>query len=245
MLQIPFWLPAGDHFSSFILLKFIVMDQTTISILGIRIDEPVATLTDLVVAAVCFYAASRIYRWKERNDLFFYLKYYFLTMGLATTMGGLLGHGFFYLFPFYWKLPGWLMSMFSVMLIERAAIEHVTPLIGKKLARSFKIINLIELCTFVVVTYSTLNFFFVEVHTAYGLLFVVGSLQLFNFYRTRNAASKYFLIAVAISALAALIFMNEITLGRWFNHFDISHTIMAFSAWFFYRAAKELKLKNG
>lgn len=220
------------------------MVQTTVEILGIRIDEPIATLTDLAVAAVCFYASYKIFRWKEKNDLFFYLKYYFLTMGLATTMGGLLGHGFFYLFPFYLKLPGWLMSMFSVMLIERASIEHVSPLISKRLAKSFKIINLIELCTFVIITYSTLNFFFVEVHTAYGLLFVVGSLQLFIFYKTKNEASKYFLIAVGISAIAALIFMNEIAICRWFNHFDISHTIMAFSAWFFYRAAKELKLQK-
>jgi hypothetical protein len=162
-------------------------------------------------------------------------------MGLATTMGGLLGHGFFYLFPFYLKLPGWLMSMFSVMLIERASIEHISPLISKNLAKIFKIINLTELCIFVVITYSTLNFFFVEVHTAYGLLFVVASLQIFNFYRTKNSASKYFLVAVAISAVAAFIFMNEIALGKWFNHFDISHTIMAFSAYFFYRAAIKLR----
>jgi len=225
-------------------LNFIDMIQTSVNILGIRIDEPVATFTDLLVAAVCFYASYRIFRWEEKNDLFFYLKYYFLTMGLATTMGGLLGHGFFYLFPFYLKLPGWLMSMFSVMLIERASIEHVSPLISKRLSKSFKIINLAELCAFVIITYSTLNFFFVEMHTAYGLLFVVGSLQIFNFYRTKNSASKYFLIAVSISALAALIFMNEISLHKWFNHFDISHTIMAFSAYFFYRAAKELRLSR-
>jgi len=217
------------------------MVQTSVNILGIRIDEPVATLTDLVVAAVCFYASYRIFSWKEKSNLFFYLKYYFLTMGLATTMGGLLGHGFFYLFPFYLKLPGWLMSMFSVMLIERASIEHISPLISKNLAKIFKIINLTELCTFVVITYSTLNFFFVEVHTAYGLLFVVASLQIFNFYKTKNTASKYFLVAVAISAVAAIIFMNEIALGKWFNHFDISHTIMAFSVYFVYRAAIKLR----
>ncbi len=220
------------------------MIQPSINILGIRIDEPVTTFTDLVVAAVCFYASYKIFSWKEKSNLFFYLKYYFLTMGLATTMGGLLGHGFFYLFSFYWKLPGWLMSMFSVMLIERASIEHVSPLISKNLAKIFKIINLSELCTFVVITYTTLNFFFVEMHTAYGLLFVVGSLQIFNIYETRDTASKYFLIAVSISAVAALIFMNQITISKWFNHFDFSHTIMALAAYFFYRAAKELRVKR-
>ena len=217
------------------------MTQPSISILCIRIDEPVTTATDLLVAAVCFYASYKIFRWKEKGTVFSYLKYYFLTMGLATTMGGLFGHGFLYLLSFSWKLPGWLMSMFSVMLIERASIEHVSPLLSKKLVKNFKIINLTELCIFVIITYSTLNFFFVEVHSAYGLLFVVASLQIFNCYKTNNAASKNFLIAVAISAIAALVFMNEITINKWFNHFDISHTMMAFSAYFFYRAAKKLR----
>ncbi len=217
------------------------MIQTSITILGLRIDEPVTTLTDLVVSAVCFYASYRIFSWKEKNRIFFYLKYYFLTMGLSTAMGGLLGHGFLYLLSFSWKLPGWLMSMLSVMLIERACIEHVSPLISNRLAKNFKIINLFELSTFVILTYSTLNFFFVEAHSAYGLLIVVASLQLFNFYKTKNGASKNFLIAVGIAAIAAFIFMNKIGISKWFNHFDISHTLMAFSAFFFYRAARKLR----
>ncbi len=217
------------------------MIQPSVEILGIRIDEPVTTLTDLAVAAVCFYASYKLFGWKEKDKVFFYLKYYFLTMGLATTMGGIFGHGFLYLFSFSWKLPGWLMSMFSVMLIERASIEHISPLITKRLARNFKIINFTELCTFVIITYSTLNFFFVEVHTAYGLLFVVASLQVFNFYKTKDTSSRYFLIAVAISAIAAFFFMNKISINIWFNHADLSHTIMTIGAYFFYKAAKELR----
>ena len=215
-----------------------VYAQPSIELLGIRIDEPVTTITDLIVSAVCFYAFVKLAQQKSTCKVHFFFRYYFLSMGIATFVGGVVGHGFLYLFTFAWKLPGWLTSMFSIMLVERASIEYASPLIKPKVAKAFKIINLIELSTFVTLTFTTLNFFFVEAHSAYGLLIVVSSFNIFIYAKTRNKASKQLLIAVGISAISALIFMNEIGICQWFNHFDISHTFMAVSAWFFYRGAR-------
>ena len=87
------------------------------------------------------------------------------------------------------------------------------------------------------ITFSTLNFFFVEIHSAYGLLVVVGSFSTFVYVKTRSKGSKLFLIAVAFCAISGLIFMNEWGLHKWFNHFDISHILMAIAAYIFYRGS--------
>ncbi|MFP4025734.1 MAG: DUF6962 family protein, partial [Thiohalospira sp.] len=136
-----------------------------------------------------------------------------------------------------WKLPGWLTSMFSIMLVERAAIEYARPLLKKGVGTFFAWLNIIELTTFVMLTFLTLNFFFVEIHSAYGLLVVVTSFNLYVYVKTKTKGSKLFLIAVGFSAIGALFFMNQWGLSHWFNHFDISHTFMTFSALYFYKGS--------
>ena len=225
-------------------------EQPAIEIFGVRILEPVTTFTDLVISAVCFYAFFKLSRIPVDNKVHFFLRYYFLSMAIATAFGGLMGHGFSYLFSDEnsigvspWKLPGWLISMISIALIERASIEYARKIINPKVGKFFAWLNIVELLTFMTITFITLDFFFVEVHSAYGLLVVVAGFNAFIYYRTRSKASKLFLIAVGISALSAVIFMNELGINKWFNHFDISHCLMAISAYFFYLGAKE-ELEN-
>ncbi|HAF31193.1 MAG TPA: hypothetical protein DCG75_19310 [Bacteroidales bacterium] len=241
-------------------------EQPSIFPFGLRIDEPVTTFTDLMVSLVCFYAFYKLNKIDVKNKVHLYLTYYFLSMGIATTIGGLIGHGFLYLFNAQWeapegfvrvlsnifgeellkdvanpwKLPGWLTSMFSIMLVERASIEYARPLINKKVGTFFAYFNIIELATFVTITFASLNFFFVEVHSAYGLLIIVFGFNLVVFLKSKKKGSKLFLIAVGFSALGALFFMNKWGFSPWFNHFDISHTLMTFSAYFFYLGAKEI-----
>lgn len=243
-----------------------IFEQPSIFPFGLRIDEPVTTITDLMVSFVCFYAFYKLNKIDVKNKVHLYLRYYFLSMGIATAIGGLIGHSFLYLFDAQWetpdgfvniiskifgenllkdianpwKLPGWLTSMFSIALVERASIEYARPLIHKKVGTFFSWLNVIELLTFVTITFTTLNFFFVEIHSAYGLLLVVTSFNLTVFLKTRKKGSKLFLIAVGFSAIGALFFMNKWGICPWFNHFDISHIFMTFSAIYFYLGAKEI-----
>ena len=125
----------------------------TIYLGGIRIDEPIVTITDLVISVLSFYyyyklsvmppsplpstlsptlssplKESGLKSIDKPSDspfkvdgkvgdkvdgrglgdsshlTFFYFKYYFLVMGIATTFGGIIGHAFLYAFTFAWKL---------------------------------------------------------------------------------------------------------------------------------------------
>lgn len=199
------------------------------------------TATDLLVSAVCFYAFYKLTKHAApgRTQLFFRL--YFLLMGIATFLGGLIGHGFLYALSFPWKLPGWIVSMLSVALIERSSIERAKPLIDPRVGRSFLVLNIIELLTIMTVTMTTLNFKWVEFHSGYGLLGVVLPFHAYTYFKTRDRGSLVIIIAVGIASCAALIFMNKISLHEWFNYLDISHIMMAIGAYVFYRGALLLR----
>jgi hypothetical protein len=216
--------------------------QPSIELFGIEINEPVTILTDLLISAVCFYAAAQFAKIKSGGVIGSLLFYYMLTMGLATAIGGIVGHGLMNYLDFGWKLPGWLMSMFSITLIERASIFYAKPLIDRRLVRFFMWLNIIELLTFAYISFSTLDFFYVEVHAAYGLLFVVTSFSIVVYSKTKDLGARDFLVAVFFSCLAALFFTTKWGIGPWFTHFDICHVFMAISSWFFFIGGKRMLL---
>jgi len=218
-----------------------MIEMTSIDIAGIKILEPVTTLTDLIVTAVCTYAFVKLgsHEHKLAKHVQFY-RYFFLFMGIATFLGGIIGHAFLYLFSFAWKVPAWIVSMISIALAERAAIMRARPLMHNKLGTFFTWLNLAELITFMVISIYTLKFIFVEIHAMYGLLIVVFSFEGFIFLRTRDAGSKKILWAVFLAALAALAHLGKITIDKWFNYFDLAHILMAISCLVLYFAVKEM-----
>lgn len=215
--------------------------QPSIYISTIRIDEPINTLTDLIVSAVCFISFYQLTKSNLQGRTQLYFRLYFLLLGLATLLGGIIGHGFLYAFSFAWKLPGWIISMLSVAFIERSSIEHAKSLVMPRVGKVFLVLNVIELITIMSVTIYTLNFEWVEFHSGYGLLAVVLPFHTYTYFKTRDRGSYMILIGVAIACIAALVFMNKISIDKWFNYIDISHTLMAVAAYvFFYRGARNL-----
>ncbi|WP_339793394.1 hypothetical protein [uncultured Imperialibacter sp.] len=216
----------------------------TIHLFGLRIDEPIVTITDLLVSALCIFYFYKLQKSGKTGKVFIWFKYYFLLMGIATALGGLLGHAFLYAFSFGWKLPGWIISMFAIMLIERGAIEHSGVLFKESAVKVLKVINILELLTFLSLTIFTLNFFFVEFHSGYGLMFVVLSFEGYLYLKTRNTASKNMLIGIAFAAAAALVFMNKLSPHQWFNHLALSHVLMAAATFFIYKGVQKIEVKR-
>ncbi len=218
------------------------LTQPSIEIFGVTIMEPMVTFTDLWISSVCFYAFIRLWELNKQGRVHQYIRWYFLIMGIATFAGGFLGHAFQYAVGLSWKLPGWMISMLAVMAIERASIMHAQPVINRRFGRFLEIFNVIELLTFAVITFSTLNFFFIQVHSAYGLGVVVLPLHFLVYWRTRNEGSRIFVLTVLFATLAAFFYTSEIGIHTWFNHLDVAHTVMAISMYFFYRGARKLEV---
>ena len=222
-----------------------VSPQPSIYPFGIRIDEPIAVVTDLLVSVVCFYAFYKLTQKKLPGRSQWYFRYYFLLIAIATFLGGVIGHGFLYALSFPWKLPGWTISMISVALIERSAISHARRLIKPAVVQFFLVVNIVELVIIMTLTMTQLDFFWVEFHSAYGLLIVVCSFHAYTYYRTKDKGSLTIMWAVGVTAIASMVFMSETSPHTWFNYLDLSHTLLAIASYVFYKGALRLERREG
>lgn len=204
---------------------------------GIRIDEPVTALTDLLVSAVCIYAFYQLNKIKQPGRSILYFRYYFLLMAIATFMGAIISHAFLYALSLEWKIPAWLVSMLGVALIERSAIEYAQPYVRPVVGRFFLVMNIVELLVVAGIAISTLNFHWVEFHGGYGLLVVVSSFHLYIYLQNKDAGSRRILLGVFVAALAAGVFTFKVAAHKWFNHLDASHVLMAAASYILYTGA--------
>lgn len=216
-----------------------MVEPTSIEIAGILVLEPITTLTDILVTIVCFYAFYHLkYHEHRRTHHIKYYRYFFLFMGIATLLGGVIGHAFLYLFSFEWKVPAWIVSMIAIALAERAAIVRSQELMHYRLGKFFTALNLVELISFMFISIYTLKFIFVEIHAMYGLLIVVFSFEGYIYLKTKDPNSKLVLWCVFLAALAASAHIGQLTLHKWFNYFDLAHVLMAISCAILYKAVK-------
>jgi len=205
----------------------------TIYIGGLRIDEPVTTITDFLFVGVCVFAffktasasntpAQNLYRW------------FFLLTGISTFIAALIGHTFLYYFGNEAKIYGWITGVISISFSQFAAIHHVKKRIHQTL---FKF--LIALCCIEIVIASIAVFWFwtfkvVEIHTAFSLVLIVGTLELFYYKKTKSNLSLFMLYGVGALIIAVLCHVFKIAFSVWFNHADLAHIFMAISMYLMY-----------
>ena len=205
--------------------------------MNLRIDEPITTATDIILAAICFYAFYRIRKEEASGRIKKYFKYYFLTLGLGALFGGLLGHAFLYRLAPEWKLVSWTFTLFSVAFMAHALLEVAKPMVKPNVARIIIRVNLLILAIAFFYTLWTLAFSPVKYYTIFGMLLVVGSLSYYIYRKTESRAMLILMGAVGVGFLSAIIFSLEWGLSPWFNHRDISHVILSFSAFSLYKGA--------
>jgi len=213
-----------------------------IIIAGIVVLEPFTVLTDLLISAVCFYAYIKLKKEKDNHKVYRFFRMFLFFMGLATAIGGLLGHGFIYIWGKEAKIPGWYVSMFSIAMFERAAIMHSRNLMKKAVGNFFAILNIVELCTFMTLALITVEFIFVEIHAIYGLFIVVFSFEIYVYYKTKDKACLYLFTGTILAGIAAMSHGMRISVNEWFNHNDVSHVLMAAGMYYYYLFGKKLKI---
>lgn len=216
-----------------------------VNFFGITMLEPATVITDLIISAVCIYAYFKLRDEKYMHNVYRFFKLFFVLMAIATAVGGILGHGFYYLYDMNSKIPGWYFSMIAIAMFERAAILHARPLLREKIGNFFALVNIIELLTFMTLTIIFVKFIFVEVHAVYGLFVVVFSFELFVYLKTKDKGSFYIFLGTLMAALAALTHGMRLGINEWFNHNDVSHVGMAIGVYFYYLGAKNLTIYEG
>jgi hypothetical protein len=214
--------------------------QPSIELFGLQIMEPVVTLTDFLITGVCVYAFVQLSKKNLTGRAHGYMRWYFLLMALATFFGGLLGHALQAQLGVIWKLPGWIMSMLAISVLQLGTARYASSLLTNRFTHYVNIANIIELTILGTITVGSLNFMYVQLHSAYGLGLIVLPLHFYLFKKTQNKGSRIMCLSTVFSALAAMVYSLKFAPSVWFNHLDMAHTIMAISLFLFYRATVHL-----
>nr|WP_294902741.1 hypothetical protein [uncultured Lacibacter sp.] len=220
-----------------------IVNMPYANLFGIKVLEPSTVLTNLFISAACFYAYKRM-RIKGLTQTVPHrlIALFFLLTGIATILGGVIGHAFLYKTGIYGKIPGWYISMAGVAVFERAAIIHSRPLMNKHIGQFFSWFNYVEILTFMLLSLITLRFLFVIMHAMYGLLIVVFCFELYVYSKTKDPALKHIFFATLWGLAALLCHAYQLSLHYWFNYNDVSHLAMVASIIHYYKAASGMQV---
>ena len=212
--------------------------QPPIFIGGFRIGEPTTTITDLLVAAVCFYAFLKVN--KQPNFIAKkYFQLYFLFLGIATFWGAVITHASIYYLSQPWKVPGWISSAWAVSLLAWAMVVYHTDRINKWV-HTFKAVILMELLTVMLITVYTLEFKWAGAHSAFGLFLIVATLAFASFLKNKDDGSRWMLYGIGVFLVSGITFSAKLSWHTWFNHVDLTHVFLAVAAWVIYRSVLKM-----
>lgn len=220
------------------------MQQPSIYPFGVEITEPVIALTDLIVSAVAFYCWWRC-RGIQSSGLFFkYMTYYFLFMSISTFMGAWLAHAFLHIYGQVQKVPGWQMGMIAIAFLELASIAQVRDKLSEGLVRGLWFFIGLKLVAAMLMSISTQHFLYVGIHSAVGILLIVLPLHWYGLKQTRSKGHVFFLRSIMWVFVTAIIFAGKLSIHPYFTDQDISHLIMAYCVFLFYRGTRLLNLEG-
>ena len=205
---------------------------------GIRIDEPVTTLTDLVVAGVCIYAFIKLIKDYQQSKERTFFSFFFLGLGLGTVLGGFLGHAFLYRLHPAWQLPGWLLSMAAISSLVLASLEINRKFIHLKLNWLIILLNVTAYFVLGIFATISIDFIYVVIQTAFSLVGIVLFIHIYGWFKSKDPGHLLFLAAVSIMIFTAAIFLFKLSLNQWINQNSISHALMALSAIIFYSGTR-------
>jgi hypothetical protein len=212
--------------------KFI---QPSIEILNLRIDEPVTTLTDILLAVICVYAFVSLLKVEAAAKSKRYFSLYFLLLGTGALTGGILGHAFQYRLAEEWKLISWTMTLVSVALMVQALLNISGALIRKGLSRMISMLNISLFLLALILTIRSVDFNPVKYYSIVALVLMSGSICYYIHKQTGNRGVLYVMGGVGVGFMSAIIFSLQLGLSHWFNHRDVSHIILSVSVFFVYK----------
>ncbi|MBI3916944.1 MAG: hypothetical protein HY322_08050 [Betaproteobacteria bacterium] len=204
------------------------------------VAEPVTLLTDYALAATTGYLAWKLYQAHDKQVSRRCWSAGFAALALAALAGGT-HHGFA---PYFgpallaatWKFTVYCVGIFGLAMLAGSIIA----VCGGAVRRVFLATAALKFLAYAVVMLGRDAFEFVVADTGgamAGLLLLHGWKA-----TTRNdAASRWVLVAVALSALAAAVQYGRVALHAHFNHNDLYHVIQIAAMVTFYKAGKLMR----
>jgi hypothetical protein len=215
----------------------------TIFLGSLEIREPMTTLTDLIFAAVGFWAYYQFSKQVPRSGRshFFFMNY-FLFMGIGMTAAGIFGHGLQAYVGWDAKTIGWTITSVAFLLLQMGVLRMLWGKINNAWFWIFNTAFIVQIVLYWILLAmpETRLFKTAQLSTTVSLIFWVIPLCLYAFFQKINPKSLGIVLAIVFAGIPALVFNTQFSLSQWFNYHDISHVLSAAYLFLMYRGTRQV-----
>lgn len=187
--------------------------------LGLHLQEPMAGVTNGLLAFFCVFAYFRLR--KLNNEANFWWKRFFVVFGLSTFFGGL-GHLFFHYTGMQGKIPSWSLGCLANAFAAMGMLEF-TPFAQPN--KSIRLVIWIKGAVLLLLALITQKFVFVAID---AILTYISFTGVYGWMLAKRGAAelKWMVAGVIILLPSAFIFLLKLNPHRWLNKDDLSHLLM-------------------
>lgn len=198
--------------------------DTTITIGGFEVHQPVTVFTDYIISILCFFFFWKLNRIQQPDKSTFNWKLFYLFLSFASLVGGC-SHAFFEIhsgigYDSFWFPMQWL-DIFAAFAAQQATLHSVlkdSP--NKKLWHWFSIFLLITFSIAVPVLH---NFLVVVIDSAIALIPVMiihfGDMR-------KEKTSEWIAWGIVLLFITAIINGTKISVNEYFTYLDIAHVFI-------------------
>lgn len=210
------------------------MTDTTITIGGLAIHEPVTAFTDLIITILAFIYYLKL---SANNEIVKNWRLFFLFISLSTFAGGC-SHAFFAVHEGAQYKTVWLgmqfINGFAVYFAQKATLLSVLK--NSKNYNAWKLSYAIQLFTYFVVLIIFQKYIVTIVNNATGLI----PIMILHFTATDKKQSyNWVAYGILISFITAIVHGAKFSLHAYFNYNDIAHVFIMISLSVMYWGIKQ------
>tara|TARA_B100000749_G_scaffold280223_1_gene275344 strand:- start:48254 stop:48904 length:651 start_codon:yes stop_codon:yes gene_type:complete len=202
------------------------------------ITEPMTLITDYLLAGTSFYAFFLIKRSRNFNSLRSYWMTAFFALGFAALLGGT-SHGFRLFITDFEKSIIWKLTLFNVFKASLAlSLIFLMQVFSGQWMSRIKIILWLKFFIFLFLAVFVSDQFIIAILDYFPALLITGGVSLKLWLGRNKTYYRYFVLAVGLSFVGAIVQMLKVSLHLHFNHNDIYHIIQIVALWGFYTGAR-------
>lgn len=196
--------------------------------------EPVTTLTDFLVALVCwaaFYFFSQLKN--SQSGAYPWFKKYFFVFAIGMTSAAWLGHGFQAYVATSYKAIGWMFGATGLMLLQMGSLTLIKANLSRRMLKILPKWFVLQWLIAIVCMVYFLSigieqaFKVTQINSVVALWGFVLPMHIFAYKKLAIQGSKIIIVALLYSAIPGIIYSQKVSLSNWFNYHDISHILMA------------------
>lgn len=200
------------------------MTDTTITISGISIHEPVTAFTDFLITILAFIYYLKL---SSSNEVIKNWRLFFLFISLSTLFGGC-SHAFFAVhegweYKSFW-LPMQFINGFAVYFAQKGTLLSVLK--DSEKYNAWKLSYILQLCIYFIVLIIVQKYVVTIIDNALGL---VPIMILHLSAKVKEEYYKYIGYGICVSFITAIVHGTKFSLDAYFNYNDIAHVFIMIS----------------